>query len=121
MTFEDFSKLTKARFDYCYQLLTGVKQDKYTRDNDRLQHFKVTGRIKNETPERALWGMWSKQIASLLDVIEDLERNPLILPSEEILNELISDNSNYPVLLEGLLRERKVDIPMNPPRHKVEK
>lgn len=51
--------------------------------------------------------MWSKQIASLLDIIEDLERNPPILPSEETLNELISDNSNYPVLLEGLLTERR--------------
>jgi len=106
MTFEDFSMLAESRFDYCLKLLRGKKQNKYARNNERLRHFKITGRIKGETAERALWGMWAKQITSLLDVIEDLERDPLILPSEETLNELISDNSNYPVLLEGLIRER---------------
>ncbi len=109
MTIEDFWMLAELRFNYCLNLLRGKKQQKYARKNDRLIHFKVTGRIKNETPERALWGMWSKQITSILDVIDDLDKDPPVLPFQEMLNELISDNSNYPVLLEALITERIQD------------
>jgi hypothetical protein len=106
MTIKLFNELIENRLIYCLNLLRGEKQQKYAKDDDRLSHFKITGRIKNETQERGLWGMWVKQITSLLDIIENLEKDPPLLPSKEMLDELISDNINYPILLEGLIIER---------------
>ena len=109
MTIEDFSKLAKARFDYCYQLLTTTKHTEYTRDGDKLYSFKRAGEILRCSPERALIGMWVKQVVSIIDIVEDIEKHR---PWEEdlksfmMLNEKITDVVDYPVLLEGLIKER---------------
>lgn len=104
MTIEDFSKLAKARFDYCYQLLTTTKHAEYTRDWDKLYNFKRAGEMLRCSPERALLGMWIKHVVSLIDIIEDLDKG--ILPTSELLNEKLTDVIDYPALLEGLLAER---------------
>ncbi len=103
MTIEDFERLAKARFDYCLNLMCNEKHKEYSRNDDKLHNFKVAGRIDDETPERALWGMWKKHIVSIRDIINDLPD----LPDDVTLVDKISDNINYSVLLEALLTERK--------------
>lgn len=106
MTINDFEQLAKARFDYCLNLMVGQKHTEYSRNNDKLYNFKRAGEILRCSPEKALLGMWIKQVVSLIDIVEDLDNG--ILPTEALLNEKITDVIDYPVLLEGLLKERGV-------------
>jgi len=98
-----FDDLVTVRFNKCLNTLT-LKSEEYARDGDRLHNFKTAARIDNETPEKALWGMWKKHIVSIRDMIHDIDKG--ILPSESVLNEKMTDNIDYTVLLEGLIRER---------------
>lgn len=108
MTIEDFSRLAGERFEYCYQLLTTTKHLEYTRENDKLYNFKRAGEILRCSPERALLGMWIKQIISIIDMVEDIEKG-LGIPTVEILREKITDTITYPALLEGLIVERAIN------------
>jgi hypothetical protein len=104
LTIEDFEKLARKRFDYCLNLMIGEKHKEYSRNNDKLHNFKVAGRMKGETPERALIGMEIKQRVSIIDIVNDLDKGEL--PRLEVLAEKISDEINYMVLLEALIKER---------------
>jgi hypothetical protein len=105
MTVKDFEHLARKRFEHCLMLMVGPKNCEYSRNDDKLHNFKVAGRVLNQTPERALQGMWIKHLVSIFDIIDDLDRG--ILPDPAILAEKVTDNINYPVLLSGLLEERQ--------------
>ena len=71
--------------------------------SDRLYKFKRAAGIQETTPEKALLGMWSKHLVSILDLIEGT------LPATEaILNEKIGDTINYLILLKALLIEQHI-------------
>lgn len=103
MTAEEFKEIVTKRLECCGEVLTG-KGGEYGRDNDRLHNFKRASLLDNETPERALWGMWKKHIVSVADMIDDIEHGKL--PSQERVDEKLTDMINYTLLLEGLLLER---------------
>lgn len=78
------------------------KAKEYTK-GDRLYNFKRAAGIQETTPEKALLGMWSKHLVSILDLIEGT------LPATEaILNEKIGDTINYLILLKALLIEQHI-------------
>lgn len=103
-TVEEFAEMCKERLDKCTNLLLGAKNVEYSRKRDKLHNFKKSARIDLETPERALWGMWKKHITSISDMIDDIDNG--IIPTEKILDDKFTDNINYTLLLEGLIRER---------------
>ena len=103
-TLEEFTEIAKNRLDSCTNILLGEKNREYSRNNDKLHNFKRTARIDNETPERALWGMWKKHITSIADMIDDIDNG--IIPDEKTMADKFNDNINYTLLLEGLIRER---------------
>jgi hypothetical protein len=104
MTLGDFKKIVEKRFEFCKDLLYHSKNVEYSRNNDKLHNFKQAAAMKCESPEKALWGMWVKHIISIQDMIADTEKG--IVPSERTIDEKMSDNINYTLLLEALLRER---------------
>jgi len=108
MTIEDFEVLAIKRFQHCLSLMTGTKHKEYSRNNDKLHNFKVAGRIDNESPEKALWGMFKKHLVSIQDMVNDSNDPEWMgtLPSQERLSEKIGDSVNYLILLEGLITER---------------
>ena len=73
----------------------------YHRGANPFHNFDTTGRMNKQIPERALWGMVSKQITSTLDLIEDMEQGKL--PSPEMIQEKTGDCVNYMLLLQGLM------------------
>ena len=79
----------------------------YAMDGDRLHNFKTSGRFDNESPERALWGMWKKHITSIRDEVTKMERDRNYVPSRRWVDEKLGDNINYTHLLEGLIEERR--------------
>lgn len=108
MNNERFNNIVDNRVEKCKELL--LKKSKeysrlYHKVPDRLSNFKRAGEWDEEPPERALWGMWKKQLISLRDFINDLE-NDVIAPWEQ-WEEKLGDSHNYLYLLEALVRERK--------------
>ncbi|MCK5237536.1 MAG: hypothetical protein KAR06_11225 [Deltaproteobacteria bacterium] len=104
MNGKDFQKIvdaSKARIDNSIS----TKNKEYASSEDKLSNFKDVGLIKGETPEKSLWGMWVKHIASLKAIVLDLDEG--ILPSEKLLDEKAKDNINYTILLEALIHERR--------------
>ena len=103
---ERFDKITEEQIQDIRRTLL-LKSKEYARRGDRLSNFKTAARFDTkieETPERALWGMWRKHLVSILDIIDDLDND--ILPSVPLLNEKCRDVVNYAILLKALILER---------------
>lgn len=98
-----FNAIVEERIEVIKKVLAS-KATEYAR-GDRLSHFKTAGRLDDESPERALWGMFKKHIVSVKDLIDDIEagRPPMPWP---VWQEKLTDMVNYPILLEGLIKER---------------
>jgi hypothetical protein len=103
MKVDEFNKISEYIFGNCLNVLT-QKNKEYASDEDKLANFKEAAALKDETPEKALWGMWVKHIISIKKIIRDIDMG--ILPTEKIFLEKVTDNINYSVLLAGLLEER---------------
>jgi len=97
-----------------------VKNTEYATDFDKLHNFKRAGEMLQCSPEKALIGMWTKHIISLLDIVDELECKcgtqscsfPAFDTGEYIatLEEKIGDAINYLILLEALIKERKENV-----------
>jgi hypothetical protein len=102
MTHDEFNELLIARMGKMKHVLS-MKAAEYAPGLDRLRNFRVAARYNAETPERALWGMLKKHLASISDLIDALPNNSA---SMEIWDEKIGNTINYLVLLEALVNER---------------
>jgi len=80
----------------------GSKAKEYAQDDDRLYNFKVAARINNETPAKALWGMATKHLVSVTDLV-----NAKLDNKTGMVDEKIGDMINYLILLEAILKEEK--------------
>ena len=109
----EFKELVKQRFCKCQDLMLYVKGPEYTTysNPDRLANFKRAGDIQECMPEAALVGMWMKHIVSILDIVDEWEKEN-IMPSKEMLQEKITDAINYLVLLEALFVDSGLEEPM---------
>lgn len=105
MNNDDFNKLVEVRIAKTREVLF-QKNKEYSSDTDRLHNFKVAARIgsKEESPERALLGMWRKHLVSVFDLIDAADRGEITY--EGVRDEKIGDAINYLILLEALLYER---------------
>ena len=104
MNHDIFNDLVIDRLESCKKTLAG-KSKEYSRNDDKLHNFKRAGELLGTTPERALLGMMTKHLISVIDIVDDIEFVGEI-PTEEKLSEKIGDSINYLLLLEGLIRER---------------
>jgi hypothetical protein len=80
------------------------KAVEYASDEDRLANFVKGARITGDSKERVLKGYMLKHIISIFDIIDNIDKG--LLPSIELLNEKISDNICYLILLEASVTER---------------
>ena len=99
-----FESIALARIRECMELMTYMKGPEYSRDGDRLSNFKRAGELQKVTPEVALLGMMSKHLASIIDIIHDLDGDRPVKLGQ--LQEKITNTINYLLLLEGLAEER---------------
>jgi len=102
MEYEEFNKIVENRLNHCKQLLI-PKGKEYSRNGDRLHNFKRAAKIIHASKFDALLGMWNKHLVSILDMVDDARLG--ILPTPKALDEKMSDNINYTLLLEALFRE----------------
>ena len=98
-----FEQIAAHRIAHCRKVMSD-KGEEYSRNFDRLHNFRTAASIDGETPERALWGMMKKHIVSVRDMVDDSRYG--IRPTQEQVDEKITDMINYSLLLEGLFVER---------------
>jgi hypothetical protein len=99
MNNEQFEKILEKRINSIKSVLSS-KAMEYASEADRLHNFKVAARMNNCTSEQALWGMMTKHLVSVQDIVFNKEK-----PRHEIINEKIGDSINYLILLEALLKD----------------
>ena len=98
---ERFNSILKERIDSILGTLAH-KAKEYASD-DRLYNFKRAAEIQHTTTAKALWGMASKHLVSVIDLVEGR-----INATPEMVNEKIGDMINYLILLEAVLKEDNI-------------
>lgn len=97
---KEFNSLVHDRILSIQSVLMS-KAEEYSSKEDRLHNFKMAARVNNTTPELTLWGMYTKHLISVMDMVCGLQE-----PTEEMINEKIGDSINYHILLEAILKEK---------------
>jgi len=100
MKTKEFDKILTNRLAQIKQIL-GSKAEEYAQDDDRLYNFKVAAMMTQTTPARALWGMASKHLVSVQDLVYGKTA-----ATTEMVDEKIGDTINYLILLESLFKEQ---------------
>jgi len=98
MNSEQFNTILEQRIEKIRATLAG-KAKEYA-IGDRLYNFKRAAELQRSTPEKALLGMMTKHLVSVLDLIEGSQN-----VTGYMINEKIGDSINYLILLEALLVE----------------
>jgi hypothetical protein len=101
----DFTTVVSSRLEKINAVLP-AKGKEYASDTDRLHNFKVAARMSEPqtTPEMALWGMLTKHLVSVLDIVVATKSGAA--PPDHLRDEKLGDAINYLILLEALLIER---------------
>ena len=102
MTNEFFKIVVERRVNTCKGVLI-EKAKEYAR-GDRLSNFKKASGAMSCTPEKALIGMLMKHIISIVDMVDDIDKEQLA--SRAVWDEKLGDAINYLILLDGLITER---------------
>ena len=114
MNVADFNVMLKERIEATERVLAS-KNKEYASDKDKLHNFKRAGDMLRQVPEQALVGMWTKHIISLLDIVDNINKDEELALvqiclggglTKEMLEEKIGDAINYLILLEALIKER---------------
>lgn len=98
MTSNDFNVVLNNRIQKIREILESKATEYAT--SDRLYNFKRAGEINRKDPKEELWGMATKHLVSVIDIVE--KRIPL---TKYLVNEKIGDMINYLILLEALCIE----------------
>ena len=103
MQSKDFDVVVERRLELINKILLTKRAEYAPEGGDRLHNFNRAAEMLRCTKEKALVGMWTKHIISLLDIVDNVEKKP---PSLELIEEKIGDSINYLILLEAMLKER---------------
>jgi len=76
------------------------KEKEYSEGIDRLDQFKKAGILNNVSPTESLWGMATKHVTSIADMVKDPTSYNL-----KIWREKLGDLRNYTILCEALLSD----------------
>lgn len=91
------------------------KAAEYTDGSDRLSNFKKAGALQGMTAEQALFGMLTKHLVSLAEMVAKDET------SLAMWEEKLGDAQNYLYLLEALLIEKHAWPQPGTPKNEEEK
>lgn len=80
------------------------KGREYVRGEDRFHNFVRAAEMNRETPTRALHGMLTKHLISMLDILDDIDKG--ILPTKEKVEEKFGDIVVYVMLQEALIKDK---------------
>ena len=101
ITTDKFEELLQNRIEKIKTVL-GKKADEYAQNGDRLFNFRQAARINGIPMTESLWGMGTKHLVSVQDLIYGRLEN-----TKEMADEKIGDMINYLILLEAVLTENR--------------
>lgn len=99
MSAQEFDTLLQQWLERIERVL-GSKAAEYAQTEDRLFNFRRAAHINNQSMPQALWGMASKHLVSVMDLVEGR-----LDPTPEIVQEKCTDLVNYIILLSATLLE----------------
>lgn len=99
MNGETFDQIFERQVKQSREILVD-KAKQYANDEDRLHNFRVAAVLNGETEEQALWGMLSKHLVSVSDMVQKDDFYP-----SEVWDEKIGDSINYLILLRAQVFE----------------
>jgi hypothetical protein len=99
--------MTVGRFDEILQetlasiqSVLGNKAKEYAQNGDRLFNFRLAANVNETTMPLALWGMATKHLVSVMDLV-----NGRLKPKKAVVDEKIGDLINYLILLKAALED----------------
>ncbi len=101
MTHEAFQALLENRLNASRAVLAS-KSKEYSTGGDKLHNFKRAAEMQRTTQAKALLGMMTKHLVSVIDMVDSDGT-----PTDAWINEKIGDTINYMILLEAVWRETK--------------
>lgn len=103
MKIQNFNECVRKTIEKSLLLLTSKGQE-YAEDDegDRLAHFKKAASFTGGTPITAAWGMLTKHLVSLSDMI--IEGDPLLYPQQR-WDEKLLDAINYLLIIRAIVQE----------------
>lgn len=103
---ETFNGIVEERRNKILSVLA-QKATEYAR-GDRLSNFKKGAALLGQTPELFCINLYMKHVVSIVDMIQDLTRDGELNVERYMAtaDEKLTDAINYPILLDGLLRDR---------------
>jgi hypothetical protein len=101
MTPQNFDKLVERRVELIKSVLKS-KAGEYSTLGDRLHNFNRAADMLGTTKEKALVGMWTKHIVSILDIVDSGAT-----PKKDLIDEKVGDAINYLILLEACYEDRR--------------
>lgn len=105
---DDFDKLVDGQLARCKETLC-VKGAEYANESYRLHNFQVASEMNGVAMSTACWGMATKHIVSIIDIVRGAEQGSHVKAS--MLDEKITDAMNYLMLLKACLEyEGLVDL-----------
>ena len=103
-------KVKKDDFDICIENriqqtknLILVKGKEYVRNDDRFNNFNRAAEMNRTTPTRALHGMLSKHLVSIMDMLDDIDKD--IMPNISTVEEKLGDAIVYLHIQEALIKQ----------------
>jgi len=99
----NFDKVVEERLEKTKHLML-VKSKEYVRDDNPFHNFDRGAEYTGETPEDYLYGLMTKHLVSIKDMVDDLYEGKE--PSVIHVEEKIGDALLYVMLLEGLFKRR---------------
>lgn len=97
---EQFQLIVDEAIDHIQTVLRD-KAVEYSHNGDRLFNFRVTSQYNDEPIEKSIWGMASKHLTSVLDLVHGR-----LEPTKPMVDEKIGDMINYLILLKAAFYER---------------
>lgn len=96
---DQFNDIIDETLDKARAMLTR-KSSGYSTEEDRLHNFRTGAALNGVTMEQVCWGMATKHIISIRDMVMSGEKHP-----EELWDEKIGDAINYLAILKAITQK----------------
>jgi hypothetical protein len=96
----EFNEILERRIELIKATLS-KKSSEYANGGDRLHNFRMAAKMNNCSNEQALWGMLTKHLVSVMDMVK---QHPGTI-TKTMIDEKIGDCINYFILLEACMIE----------------
>ena len=103
----EFNTVIHHRLNECERILIEKAKEYAKGDDDRMHNFNRAAQITGECREKALFGFFLKHLVSLMDIVDEMNKNSNYIPSRSLTEEKIGDSINYLLLLEASIEDKR--------------